>query len=274
MSKIKYVQTPSFQIAKATLKKPQPNMHYHHAYELYYILEGEREYFVEDTFFKIKKGDLIWVPANMLHRTDGKGATRILTFVKPEFLNKYIQKDTYEHLIKEEPFAFHADAATDKRLNLLFSKLTAEYAKREKQPDQYNEMLIAGYLFELLFLLYTEENFYVSENSEDTRTSKIIKYINENYAYISNMDEIADKFFISKYYLCRIFKESIGVSFVSYLNTVRIKAACELLRTEDIFLSDIAIRCGFNSTPYFCKVFKDEKGMSPSEYRNRRRDYT
>ena len=91
MSRIKYVQTPCFEIAKATLKKPQPNMHYHHAYELYYILEGEREYFVEDTFFKIKKGDLIWVPANMLHRTDGKGATRILTFVKPEFLNKYIR---------------------------------------------------------------------------------------------------------------------------------------------------------------------------------------
>ena len=83
------------------------------------------------------------------------------------------------------------------------------------------------------------------------------------------MDEVADKFFISKYYLCRIFKESIGVSFISYLNTIRIKAACELLRTEDLFLSEVAIRCGFNSTPYFCKVFKDEKGVSPSEYRNK-----
>ena len=274
MSKIKYVQTPNFHIETYTLKKPQPNMHYHHAYELYYILEGEREYFVGDTFFKLKKGDFIWVPANMLHRTDGKGATRILTFVKPEFINKYLQVSAVNELIREDPFVFHADAATDKRLNKLFAKISDEYSKLEKQPDKYNEMLVAGYLFELLFLLYTEENFYVSDIPEDSRTSKIIKYINENYAYITNMDEIADKFFISKYYLCRIFKESIGVSFVSYLTTVRIKAACELLRTEDIFLSDIAIRCGFNSTPYFCKVFKDEKGMSPSEYRNQRRDYT
>ena len=271
MSRIKHVQTPNFSIEKYTLKKPQPNMHYHHAYELYYILDGEREYFVGDTFFKIKKGDLIWVPANMLHRTDGKGATRILLFFKPEFINKYIQPAAASLLLKDEPFVFHADTANDKRLNLLFSKLMSEYANLEKQPDKYNEALVAGYLFEILFLLYTEENFYISDIPEDTRTSKIIKYINENYAYISNMDEIADKFFISKYYLCRIFKESIGVSFVSYLNTVRIQAACELLRTEDLFLSDIAIRCGFNSTPYFCKVFKDEKGMSPSEYRNKRR---
>ena len=271
MSRIKHVQTQNFHIEKYTLKKPQPNMHYHHAYELYYILDGEREYFVGDTFFRIQKGDLIWVPANMLHRTDGKGATRILLFFKPEFINKYLQPASAAALLKDEPFAFHADAANDKRLNILFSKLMTEYANLEKQPDKYNETLIAGYLFEILFLLYTEENFYVSDIPEDTRTSKIIKYINENYAYISNMDEIADKFFISKYYLCRIFKESIGVSFISYLNTVRIKAACELLRTEDLFLSDIAIRCGFNSTPYFCKVFKDEKGMSPSEYRNKRR---
>ena len=59
MSKIKYVQTPNFHIETYTLKQPQPNMHYHHAYELYYILEGEREYFVGDTFFKLKKGDFI-----------------------------------------------------------------------------------------------------------------------------------------------------------------------------------------------------------------------
>ena len=269
MPKISYVHTKSFYIEKNTLKKPQPNMHYHHSYELYYILDGEREYFIGDNFFKAKKGDLVWVPANMLHRTDGKGATRILLFFKPDFINRFIQKTVLDDLLKNEPFIFHADAANDKRLNLLFSKLITEYGKYEKQPESADQTLIAGYLFQILFIMYSEENLYVPDIPEDTRTSKIIKYINENYAYISNMDEVADKFFISKYYLCRIFKESIGVSFISYLNTIRIKAACELLRTEDLFLSEVAIRCGFNSTPYFCKVFKDEKGVSPSEYRNK-----
>ena len=58
MSKITYAHTPDFHIEKYTLKKPQPDMHYHHSYELYYILEGEREYFIGDMFFKAKKGDL------------------------------------------------------------------------------------------------------------------------------------------------------------------------------------------------------------------------
>lgn len=269
MSKISYVHTKDFYIEKHTLKKPQPNMHYHHSYELYYILEGEREYFIGDRFFKAKKGDLVWVPANMLHRTDGKGATRILLYFKPEFIGKYIQAATLNVLLKKDPYVFHADTANDKILNQLLSRLLSEYSKLERYPEESDEVMTAGYLFQLLFLMYSEENLYVPDIHEDSRTAKMIKYINENYAYITGMDEIADKFFISKYYLCRIFKESIGVSFVSYLNTIRIKAACELLRSEELFLSEIAIRCGFNSTPYFCKVFKDEKGVSPSEYRKR-----
>ncbi|MBQ8818471.1 MAG: helix-turn-helix domain-containing protein [Clostridia bacterium] len=268
MQKISYVKTNSFYIERYTLKKPQANMHYHHAYELYYIIEGEREYFIGDTFFKVNKGDLVWVPANMLHRTDGKGATRILLYFKPEFINKYFQQPMLKKLLKQEPFIFRADAANDKQLNVFINRLLLEYNKHEKASDKADETLLAGYLFQILFLIYTAENNYVPNIPEDNRTSQIIKYINENYAHISCMEEIADKFFISKFYLCRIFKESIGVSFISYLNTIRIKAACELLKTEDLFLSEIAIRCGFNSTPYFCKVFKDEKGVSPSEYRN------
>ena len=46
-------------------------MHYQEEYEIYYILSGEWEYFVDDTFFPVKAGELIFVPHNMLHRTDG-----------------------------------------------------------------------------------------------------------------------------------------------------------------------------------------------------------
>ena len=269
MSKISYVQTKGFYAEKCTLKKPQANMHYHHAYELYYIIEGEREYFIDDTFFKVSKGDLVWVPANMLHRTDGKGATRFLLYFKYDFINQYIQSPLLRHLLREDAFVFRADAANDAQLNNLLNRLLSLYNRHEKAPSEADEVLLAGYLFQILFLMYTAENTYVAKIPEDTHASQIIKYINENYANIMGMEEVANKFFISKYYLCHLFKKSIGVSFVSYLNTIRIKAACDILKSETLFLSEIAIRCGFNSTPYFCKVFKDEKGISPSEYRNR-----
>lgn len=244
-------------------------MHYHHAYELYYIIEGEREYFIDDTFFKVSKGDLVWVPANTLHRTDGKGATRFLLFFKYEFVNKYIQQPLLEKLLRNDPFVFHADASNDAHLNHLLNRLLTQFNQHEKDASETDEVLLIGNLLQLLFLIYTAENIYVPKIPEDTHASQIIKYINENYATILNMEEVANQFFISKYYLCHLFKKTIGVSFVSYLNTIRIKAACDILKTEDLYLSEIAIRCGFNSTPYFCKVFKDEKGFSPTEYRNK-----
>lgn len=269
MPKISYVTTKDFHVEKHTLKKPQANMHYHHAYEVYYILEGEREYFIDDTFFKVSKGDLVWVPANMLHRTDGKGATRFLLYFKPDYISKFIQQPMLERLLPKEALVFHFDTANDKQVNTILNRLLTESTQQKKNAQEADDMLLIGYLLQLLFVMYTAENNYVSEMLEDNHASNIIKYVNENYAHITDMEEVANKFFISKYYLCRIFKKSIGVSFISYLNTIRIKAACELLKTENLYLSEIAIRCGYNSTPYFCKVFKDEKGVSPSEYRNK-----
>lgn len=271
MQKNSYVKTDSFYIERYTMKKPQANMHYHHAYEMYYIIEGEREYFIGDTFFKSKKGDLVWIPANMLHRTDGKGATRILLYFKPEFINKYFQQPMLKKLLRQEPFIFRADDANAKQLGALLNNLLLEYNNQSKTSDKECEALLAGYLFQVLFLIQTTQNNYLADIPEDNRASQIIKYINKNYAHISSMDEVASNFFISKFYLCHIFKETIGVSFISYLNTIRIKAACELLNSQDLFISEIATRCGFNSTPYFCKVFKDEKGVSPGEYRNKQR---
>ena len=269
MSKIPYSKTDDFKIEKYTSKPPQPDMHYHHAYEIYYILEGEREYFIGDTFFKMSQGDLAWVPTNMLHRTDGRKSALFIIYFKSDFIKKYATSYMLDKLLSDTPFVFHANAATDAQLTSILNKLLAEYELQCKQPQYADELLIIDHLLKLLFLLYTSENIYHPILSEDSRISRIIKYINENYAYITSMEDVADRFFISKYYMCRIFKETIGVSFVSYLNTIRIKAACDLLKSEDIYLSEVAIRCGFNSTPYFCKVFKDEKGVSPTEYRNK-----
>ena len=268
MQEVIYTPTEDFKIEKCPLKTPQMDLHYHHAYQVYYVIDGEREYLIGDTFFNVSKGDLVWVPMDTMHCTDGKGAARYILYFGPAFIDKYIQPHMKDKLISSTPFVFHGDSATDVSLNKLFTSMLSEYERQQKQPQYADELLLAGYLLQFLFMLYMSENLYRPMISEDSRMSKIVKYINENYASITGMEEIANKFYVSKYYLCRLFKENIGVSFVSYLNTVKIRAACELLRTKKISLAEIATRCGFNSTPYFCKVFKNEKGVSPSEYRN------
>ena len=244
------------------------DMHYHHAYQIYYVIDGEREYLIGDTFYKISKGDLVWIPIDAVHCTDRRSASRFIIYFTPAFINKYIQPQMRDRLLRSTPLVFHGDLHTDAQFNALFTRLLSEYERQKKQPQYADELLLVEHLLSILILLYSAENVYRPAIPEDNRMSNIIKYVNENYPYISGMDEIANKFYVSKYYLCHLFKEHMEVSFISYLNTIKIRAACELLRKEKLPLSEIATRCGFNSTPYFCKVFKEEKGVSPSQYRN------
>ena len=78
-------------------------------------------------------------------------------------------------------------------------------------------------------------------------------------------------FFISKYHLCRYFRKNLGVSLVAYLNTAKISQACNMMKQGERNMSKIAMECGFNSSSYFCKVFKKERGISPTEYQKKHR---
>ena len=91
MSNALYTPTADFKIELSPLAILQTDMHYHHAYQLCYALEGEHDYLIGDTFYKISKSDLVFIPVDTVHRTDRKSASRFLVYFKPSFINKYVQ---------------------------------------------------------------------------------------------------------------------------------------------------------------------------------------
>lgn len=267
MSQIVFDEQPSLYIEKETCKMLMPDMHYHNTYELYYILEGGREYFIEDKFFTTHKGDFVYIPAGMLHRTDGQLTTRILTYMTKDLMERFFAPKMLKAILPEEAFVFRPEESLAKDFHGLVTRLYAEYSTYMEDPTSSDTALLAGLLFKVLFFINTERNTYVDQPFEDRRISSIVQYINRNFAQITSIEEIADHFFLSKYYLCHMFKAALGVPLVTYLHTIRIKAACELIESDKYKITDIATKCGFNTTPYFCKVFKDEKGITPSEYK-------
>ena len=265
MPPITYHNTRGFYIEKYTRKKPMTEMHYHRVFELYYTVEGERDYFVGDQHFKLVKHDLLFIPSGVLHRTVGKGATRFLIYFSQSFMERFFAKETLKNLLPEKPFVFSPKGKCVEQLNEAFSALLFDFNEQERSKSKTDSIKLAGGLFKILLLIATEENSYTPPEKED-RLSGIIRYINANFATIEKIEDVAVKFFISKYHLCHLFKEHLGVSLISYLNTIRIRAACKLLREGKKKMADISTACGFNSTSYFCKVFKDEKGVSPGNY--------
>lgn len=95
----------------------------------------------------------------------------------------------------------------------------------------------------------------------------VIHYINLHYAEKISLSNIEEKYSISASYFCKLFKSASGLSFVNYLNQVRVEKATQLLVSTNKKISDVAKECGFSDYPYFCKTYRKFTGYSPNEIR-------
>lgn len=107
------------------------------------------------------------------------------------------------------------------------------------------------------------------ENKDEFIMDGIAAYIEEKYMEVLTLDKLAVMAGMNKFRLCRAFKERFGQTFKSYLNSVRIKNAKELLKSPDLSISEIAYIAGYGSIVHFERIFKKRCGMSPKEYRRR-----
>jgi len=265
---IRYVKTEDFRVQKETSKAPMHFMHHHNSFEIFYIISGEREYFIEDDFFKMKAGDLVIVPENALHRTDGKGAFRFLINFSRTYLEKYLSESMIKSLPIYRPTVFRPTEEQKAHLLSLFKVLFARYSIEGGQIAAEDDPLVAGCFIEILFSIMNGINTYAPEDEIEGRCEEIVRYINENYASIASIEQIAEHFYISKYHLSHLFSASLGVGLISYLNTIKIRASAKMLESKKYSITEIATKCGFNSPSYFCKVFKREMGISPKDYKN------
>lgn len=100
---------------------------------------------------------------------------------------------------------------------------------------------------------------------------KAVRYVKENYMKKITLDDVANHVYLSKAYLSRIFKEEMDVSLVNYINQLRIDKSKALLGDLSLPLIDVANLVGFEEQSYFSKVFKKLNGISPGQYRKKRR---
>ena len=109
-------------------------------------------------------------------------------------------------------------------------------------------------------------NFY-GNNKQQDRILTMISFIQENFAEKLTLEEIADSAAVSTRECLRCFQSSIRQSPMDYLISYRIQVAKKLLETTDHSITEIALRCGFNSNSYFTKIFHRTCGKTPNAYR-------
>lgn len=119
--------------------------------------------------------------------------------------------------------------------------------------------------------LILEDVRYSSENVMQTRQKmlQIRNYLDTHFVEKFSLTELSEKFFISKYHLCREFKEAFDISPNQYVIAKRITMAKKLLRFSDMTLEEISEKCGFYDKSYLNKQFKNSEGQTASEFRKK-----
>ena len=262
------------------IKDPTPTearypAHSHDSYELFIPLTDPLGFEVAGYCYTVKRGDLLLLPPNVIHRlvvTEAEPLEYLyLQFTPRAMLENQELTDVVDALFNE-----HTDGSQSLR-RLSKERFSYVYAavKRLCIEDTHE---VHRQIFCILLPLLQEIRLYGTQISgtydalirEDgsrySLTNQIIDYVSQHYAEIRDLSFIYEVFHYSTVHANTLFKARMGVSLWHYVLHIRLDRACDLLlagaRTEDA-----ATACGFGDYSTFYRIFKKCYGMTPSECR-------
>ena len=155
-----------------------------------------------------------------------------------------------------------------------FIRIWTSVFEKASSADYIRDMRINQDINELLTLLM-EKSWNPTEQNQTPKREDLLEirdYLMEHYDQKIKLDDLAERFYINKFYLTRIFKEYFGVSIGDYLLQIRITNAKQLLRFSKKTAEEIGYMCGLGAPYYFSRTFKQAEGIPPSIFRNQWND--
>ncbi len=257
--------------------------HFHPEYEIFYILDGNRDFFFDNRIYHASKGDLILIDSNLIHMTkstgvDDLGHNRIILYITPDRMKSIESRFPSLNLtrfFRSNYGVYHLDEEQQNHFMDFYYRFKKEYQDRSSNYQMAMELCV----IELLLYMTRDLKRY-PDASSDTKDNKnlrhayeIADYLSEHYRDDIDLDFLAKKFFLSKYYLCRTFHEVTGYNIREYINIYRIRAAKQLLEESDESIDSVASKVGYHSSTHFEKIFKSYMNISPLKYRKQRNVY-
>ena len=239
---------------KVTMKK-----HCHSLFEIYFITSGNCCYFIEDKTYHLSAGDMILIPAGVMHNTEYKNTihTRLLINCSEWFI-----PDSVKALFPRLLFLYRNPNVVGELISL-FQKIENEIINK----DSLSNDILRCYTNNLFFIIARNPNLFVSESNTKHYLDDAIEFIQNNYASPITLSSISKRYFVSAEHFSRVFKSKTGFNFSEYVNIVRLqKAEAMLKQLNTAQITEVASACGFNDSNYFSLKFKELYGISPKKF--------
>jgi AraC-like DNA-binding protein/quercetin dioxygenase-like cupin family protein len=246
-------------------------LHYHDAVEILYPLNGDMELTIDGQKQKLTKKNLTVIETGQIHHTYSRDKYSMLAciHISKKHLQSYLP-DIELHRISCNP-ALIRDEDFPKYLNicLLLSDLTRLYMTDAPMFHLEADGLVLQIMAKLLrdFSVPTTPQMPSASQTSMERIREVINYVQENFREPITLTDLSERLGIDKAYFCRFFKQNMGISFLHYLNEVRLSHAYLDLLETNLPVADIMEQNGLSNQKLFNRSFKELYGCTPSAVR-------
>lgn len=240
--------------------------HYHDFHKIIVFISGKVTYHIEGKAYHLKPRDILLVSQGAIHKPEIDPSVpyeRYIFWIRDDLscqeLNTCFQKanDRSFNLVR-------ADSALQERLKDLLPEI-----EQTLQNKHFGDTVLRNALF-TQFMIYINRIFLRTSSSpdkktysSDTQVEQLLKYINRNLSENLSIDQLANRFFFSKYHMIRKFKNETGYTIHNYITSKRLLMARSLI-SQGMPVMKAAQASGFHDYTTFVRAYKKQFGKAPS----------
>lgn len=250
--------------------------HSHDAYEITCVLSGRRILFAHGRQYVIDPHHPVIVPGGVPHKTiscDNNPQESVSIQFRADFFERLLGEEAGELLQMLPPMLILPELSEKTRQQL--EKQLRVLVETAKTQGVMRELYLKTAFLNVFMTLFPDiEKIFLSTShaqrqamaKSDSVFREIIAYLDNNYRQRISLEMLSEKFHLSKSRLSLKLNLYLGMSWVTYVNTLRIQDAQRMLETSHNNISEVAASVGFDSLTHFERVFKTIQGVTPREY--------
>ena len=243
--------------------------HYHEFCKLLLLISGRGGYVVDGQRYLLQPGDMVLIGSRSAHRPEleeDSGYERIIIYISPEFLQ---QSSTADCDLMDLFSAQHGHVLRLKEAERKKVFAMAAALEKELSGDDYGREILSNTdLLRLLVEIGRQQRRKDAQNPlpvmpQNPRVLEWMHYIDRHLAEDLDMDSLAERFYISKYHMMRLFRSETGLTIHTYLMQRRLMVARQLIE-KGMRATEACYRCGFRSYSSFTRAYNKHLGSTPT----------
>ena len=243
--------------------------HYHDFYKIVCLLSGTGSYVVEGRRYLLKPGDIVLVGNRVVHKPEfeaGISYERVILYISPAFLAAN-DTDTYrleDCFSGERGHVLRPSDEFRRRMLSLMAQLETEMGGSDPGHVILSRCTLLRAMVEI------DREFTRSDSEipspvvpKDKKILDILRFLDENLTEDLSIEDLANRFYISKYHMMRRFREETGTSIHTYLSDKRLLLSREMIQSG-VTATDACFRSGFRSYSAFSRAYGKLFGVTPT----------